>query len=344
MLARITIVGRPNTGKSSIFNLLTKHKIAIVSDTENTTRDLLDYRIHDIEYKSEYILVDSGGLVNAPENDILRDVRNRAEDSVQKSDIILFVLEYDKISALDEEIARMLRKSGKHVIVIANKADNPDRALDSFHMLSLGFSTVIPFSASHSRGMGELRETIAKTVSECGFVYQAEEEYDENTIKLAIIGRPNVGKSSIVNAITGENKSIVRDMPGTTRDAIDTEIEFQNQKMVLIDTAGIRRAGKIGIGNIESWSVLRSERAMDRADIIAVVIDAFEGVTHHDQAIVGKVAEAKKGVILVINKWDKYLDKPGTVRETAMNAYIAYLQRKFDFLSYATPVFTSATE
>ena len=133
-------------------------------------------------------------------------------------------------------------------------------------------------------------------------------------------------------------------MPGTTRDAIDTEIEFQGRKMVLIDTAGIRRSGKIGIGNIESWSVIRSERAIERSDVIAVVIDSVEGVTHHDQAIAGQVVEAKKGIVLVINKWDKYLSKPGIVREEAMNRYIAYLQRKMDFLSYATPVFTSATE
>lgn len=163
-------------------------------------------------------------------------------------------------------------------------------------------------------------------------------------MKLAIIGRPNVGKSSLVNAISGEVRSIVKDMPGTTRDSIDTIIEFQGEEICLIDTAGIRRSGKIGNANIEQWSVMRAERSIERADVVAVVIDAFDGVTHQDEVIVGKAIEAKKGIILVLNKWDKVLNKPNVGRDTILDRYMEYLAKKFDFLSYAPVVFTQAIE
>lgn len=312
-IARITVVGRPNVGKSSLFNVLSGHKIAIVSDIENTTRDIVEYQIHDEINHLSYILADSGGITSGSDDAILTDIRDRVRESIDRSELILFVLEYDKVTALDEEIARMLRKSGKNIVMIANKADNRDRANEAYELLSLGFQNMIVTSAAHGIGLAEIKATIARELKAGGYHYE-ETDYSDEYLKLAIIGRPNVGKSSIVNAITGTNRSMVRDMPGTTRDSIDSIVEWNGEKIVLIDTAGIRRSGKIGSANIEQWSVLRSERAITRADVIAVVVDADEGITAGDKHIVERALEEKKGIILVFNKWDKILERPNVVR------------------------------
>jgi GTP-binding protein len=344
MLARVTIVGRPNVGKSSLFNALTGHRIAIVSDIENTTRDIIEYKVHDDEFDISYILADSGGIVQADDETLLSDVRSRVDDAIENSDLILFVLEFDRITEFDEHIAKRLRRSKKPILIIANKADNPKRAMESYALLELGLGDVIPTSPMQTRGMVELRTAITNTLRALGFDAKADTELeDENILKLAIIGRPNVGKSSLVNAIAWETRSIVKDMPGTTRDAIDTIITFQDQEICLIDTAGIRRAGKIGSANIEQWSVMRAERSIDRSDVVAVVIDAYEWVAHQDEHIVGEAMKAKKGIILVLNKWDKVLAKPN-IGSDILDRYMQYLAKKFDFLSYAPVVFTQAIE
>lgn len=343
MLPRITIVGRPNVWKSSIFNALSGHRIAIVSDIENTTRDIIEYRIDDAENEISYTLADSGGIVQADNETLLADVRSRADDAIATSDIILFVLEFDRMTEFDEFIVKKLRRAKKPVFIIANKADNPKRAIESFQHMSLGLGDVIPVSAVQNRGFTELKTRIAAELKSQGFGYTPDETYD-GMLKLAIIGRPNVGKSSLVNAISGEVRSIVKDFAGTTRDAIDTVIEFQWEEICLIDTAGIRRAGKIGNANIEQWSVMRAERSIERADVVAVVIDAYEGITHQDEHIVGEAMKAKKWIILVVNKWDKVLAKPGVDTSTILDRYMVYLSKKFDFLSYAPVVFTSAIE
>ncbi len=345
MLPRVTIVGRPNVGKSSLFNALSGHRIAIVSDIENTTRDIIEFKVHDEELDISYILADSGGIVQADDETLLTDVRARVDDAIEASDLILFVLEFDRITEFDEHIAKKLRRSKKPILIIANKADNPKRAVESYALLELGLGEVIPTSPMQSRGLDELRVAITRVLREEGFEAKADTELDDaNMLKLAIIGRPNVGKSSLVNAISGEIRSIVKDMPGTTRDAIDTVIEFQWQDICLIDTAGIRRSGKIGSANIEQWSVMRAERSIDRADVVAVVIDAFEWVAHQDEHIVGEAMKAKKGIILVLNKWDKVLSKPHIEKDTILERYMHYLSKKFDFLSYAPVVFTQAVE
>jgi GTP-binding protein len=345
MLARVTIVGRPNVGKSSLFNALSGHRIAIVSDIENTTRDIIEYKMLDEERNMAYILSDSGGIVQADNETLLSDVRNRVDDAIASSDLIVFVLEYDRMTEFDEQIAKKLRKSGKPIILVANKADNPKRALESYDLMRLGLGDIIPTSPVQSRGLIELQDMIVHKLKELGFQANvSEEQEDPNMLKLAIIGRPNVGKSSLVNAISGETRSIVKDMPGTTRDAIDTIVTFQDREICLIDTAGIRRAGKIGSANIEQWSVLRAERSIERADVVAVVMDAYEGVAHQDEHIVGEAIKAKKGIILVLNKWDKVLAKPGINTATILERYMHYLSKKFDFLSYAPVVFTQAIE
>lgn len=228
MLPRITIVGRPNVGKSSLFNSLTGHRIAIVSDIENTTRDIIEYKIVDHDNDISYILADSGGIVEADNETLLSDVRGRVDDAIENSDIIIFVLEYDRVTSFDEDIAKKLRRSGKSIIVVGNKADNSKRALESYALLELGLGDVIPTSPMQSRGINELKLAIFTRARELGFSNHAEDDVlDDGVLKLAIIGRPNVGKSSLVNAISGKTRSIVKDMPGTTRDAIDTIVDFQ---------------------------------------------------------------------------------------------------------------------
>ncbi len=343
MLARITIVGRPNVGKSSLFNALAGIRIAIVSDIENTTRDIVEHKVHDEEFGVSYLLADSGGLAFGTDDEILKDVRKRVEESIGRSDLVVFVLEYDKITSFDDEIAKLLRRSGKPVIVLANKADNPEREREAFALLSLGFDDFAVASVSHGRGLFHLREKIAEFLRKNEFSI-TEPEYSDEVLKMAIIGRPNVGKSSLINAMTGENRVMVRDMPGTTRDAIDTEIAHNGEKIVLIDTAGIRRSGKIGSGNIEDWSVLRSERAVERSDVAVIVMDADEGITGQDQAIVGKAIEAKKGLIFVFNKWDKVLARPDTDAEEIGERYRRYVASRLDFCDYAEALFTSAID
>jgi ribosome-associated GTPase engA len=344
MLPRITIVGRPNVGKSSLFNAMTGHKIAIVSDIENTTRDIIEYHIDDHENKISYILADSGGIVEADNETLLADVRARTDDAINASDLILLVVEYNRLTEWDDHIIRRLRKSKKPVIILANKADNAKRALEAYEHLSIGLGEVVPISAVQNRGFGELKLAIADILKKQGFGLEIDATYDESLLKIALIGRPNVGKSSLVNAMAGETRAVVKDMPGTTRDSIDTIIDHNGKKICLIDTAGIRRAGKIGTRNIEQWSVLRSERAIDRADVVAVVIDAFDGISHQDEHLVGVAMKAKKGIILIMNKWDKVLHKPGINPGNIVDRYMQYMAKKFDFLSYAPVVFSSAIE
>lgn len=321
------------------------HRIAIVSDIENTTRDLIEYKITDTERDISYILVDSGGIVEADNETLLADVRGRVDDAIESSDVILFVLDYDRVTEFDDHIARKLRKSWKSIIVVANKADNPKRAMEAYELMNLGLGTVVPVSAMQSRWFIELQDAIVSELRDLDLIVPADINGENpDMLKLAIIGRPNVGKSSLVNAISGEIRTIVKDMPGTTRDAIDTIISHNNEDICLIDTAGIRRAGKIGSANIEQWSVMRAERSIERADVVAVVMDAFEWVAHQDEHIVGEAKKEKKGIILVLNKWDKVLAKPDVDKDTILERYMHYLSKKFDFLSYAPVVFTSAIE
>lgn len=341
MIGRVVVVGRPNVGKSSLFNAITGHKIAIVSDIANTTRDIIEFQMNDLENWLSYIIADSGWLNQGSKDEILEDVRKRVEESVEKSNLILFIVESDKITSLDIEIAKMLRKSGKKVILVGNKADNQAKVDEWYELYSLWFQDVIFTSVSHRRWIFELNSLIIEELKKNGFNY-VEENYDDSFIKLAIIGRPNVGKSSIINAVTGENKVMVKDLAGTTRDAVDTIFDFEDKKFVLIDTAWIRRAGKIGSQNIEDWSVLRSERSIERADVVAIVIDWFDGITAADQHIVARALEEKKWIIIVINKWDKVLSKPWVDKDKIMAEYMGYMKEKFDFLPFVAPIFTSA--
>lgn len=345
MYPRVTIIGRPNVWKSSFFNMYTGHKIAIVADEPGTTRDISEFDYNDEENDMSYILSDSGWLDFSSENDeIAKDIIKRTEDAIDESDILIWVIEYDRITALDDNILSVLKSKGvKNVIVVANKADNETKIMESYSQAGVGwYEDFFPVSVSHNSWVGEVRKIVAKKLRKMGF--ETEVIVDENAIKLAIIGRPNVGKSSIVNTLVGKDRVMVKDLSGTTRDSIDSKITFNEKDFVLIDTAWIRRLSKIGTRNIENWSVMRTERAITRADIIAVIIDGFDGIAQQDLSVISRVLEEKKGLIVVVNKWDKVLAKPGVDKDTMMNRYIAYLQEKIEFIPWVSVIFTSATE
>lgn len=323
------------------------HKIAIVSDTAGTTRDIVEFEYFDKENDFNYILADSGGLDLLDKDDeVSVDIVERTERAIESSDLLVWLIEYDRLTELDERVLQILRKKDfKDVIVVANKADNEQKVLESWSLAGTGgFSDFYPVSVVHNRGFDELRKAIAGKLKAKGLNYKVEEYENDDLVKLAIIGRPNVGKSSLVNAITGENKVMVKDLWGTTRDSVDTKFDYEGGKYVLIDTAGIRRPWKIGIGNIEDWSVMRSERALSRADVVAVVVDGEEGFAHQDLAIINKVLEEDKGLIIVVNKWDKVLDRPGINKDTMMERYIGYMKQKVDFLPWCPVIFSSALE
>ncbi|NVP17269.1 ribosome biogenesis GTPase Der [Candidatus Gracilibacteria bacterium] len=344
MLGKVTIIGRPNVGKSSFFNMYTGHKIAIVDDESGTTRDISEFEYRDFENDLTYILSDSGGLDLLDKNDeISRDIADRTKKSIENSDLLIWLVEYDRITELDEQVLKIIRElKVKDFILVANKADNEQKKMEAYSIA--GFANALeffPVSVSHNDGIRDIKRFVAKFLESKGLNYK-EEEVDDTYVKLALVGRPNVGKSSLINAIVGENRVMVRDMAGTTRDSIDTKFKYGDTNFVLIDTAGIRRLSKVGVRNVEDWSVMRTERSITRADIVAVVIDGFDGIVHQDLAIISTVLEENKGLIVVVNKWDKVLEKPGIDKDSIMNRYIEYLKSKVEFLPWASVVFTSA--
>ena len=344
MLAKITIVGRPNVGKSSLFNMYTGHKIAIVADEAGTTRDISEFEYTDEKNDLTYILADSVGLDYSSEDDeIAVDITERTEKSIIDSDMLIWVVEYDRFTQLDQYIYRVIKQHKvTNFIVIANKADNENQVMEAWSLAGKGELEFFPVSSSHNAGLGEVRRFIAKNLVSRGLNFKKGEE--EDTLKMAFVGRPNVGKSSIVNSIVGNDRVMVKDMAGTTRDAIDTKFHYGEEDFTLIDTAGIRRLSRVGTRNIENWSIMRSERALKRADVIAVIVDGFEGLVQQDLSLIGRTMEEKKGLIIVVNKWDKVLDKPGVNKAHMMERYIDYLKEKIEFLPWVSVIFTSATE
>lgn len=294
MLAKVTIIGRPNVGKSSLFNMITGHKIAIVADEAGTTRDISEFEFTDDIYDLTYILADSGGLdYGSVSDEVAVDIAERTERAIDESDLLLWVVEYDNFTELDEQILRMIRKhKADNFILLANKADNANKILESYSVAGKGEMDFFPVSSSHNSGFEEVRKFVAKFLRSKGLNYKKEQE--DETLKLAFIGRPNVGKSSIVNTLVGHDRVMVKDMAGTTRDAIDMKFHYEETDFTLIDTAGIRRLSKIGTRNVENWSIMRTERALKRADIIAVIIDGFEGIVQQDLSLISQVTEEKK--------------------------------------------------
>ncbi len=326
----VAIVGRPNVGKSTLFNHLIGKRKAIVEDVPGVTRDRL-YDNTDWAGR-EFIIIDTGGI-RFEEGDIFaREVKLQAELAIEEADVIVFVLDARQgLSPEDEQVADLLRRSGKPVVLAANKVENFDRQLDYYEFYKLGLGDPIPVSAMHGLNTNDLLDRV---IAE--FAPPKEYEEKDNAIKIAIIGRPNVGKSSLVNAFLGEQRVIVSDIPGTTRDAIDTPFRYNNTDYILIDTAGIRKKSRIKEAT-EKYSVIRALKSIERADVVLIMLDATEEVSEQDQRIAGYAHEAGKANIIVVNKWD-LVEKDGRT----MNKFDKDIREDLKFLAYAPIMYVSA--
>ncbi|MDD3652799.1 MAG: ribosome biogenesis GTPase Der [Desulfotomaculaceae bacterium] len=326
----VAIVGRPNVGKSTLFNRIVGSRIAIVEDEPGVTRDRL---YQDAEWSGRsFTLVDTGGLDFQESGEITRGVRRQIELAIGDADVILFVT--DARAGLhpdDEDAAAIVRRSEKPVVLAANKVENFKSQSLQYDFYRLGLGEPIPVSAAEGLNTGDLLDQLVKL-----FPSEEEEEYPADTVKIAVIGRPNVGKSSLVNAVLGEERVIVSKIPGTTRDAIDTSFEKENKNYVIIDTAGMRRKSKIE-GTTEKYSTIRALRAVDRSDVVLTVLDANEGVTEQDKRIAGYAHEAGKASVIVINKWDLIKKDDRT-----MHRFSEKIRRQLAFMHYAPLVFVSA--
>ena len=327
----VAIVGRPNVGKSTLFNYIVGKRISIVADTPGVTRDRV-YAETNWRGRS-FTLVDTGGIEPKSNDVILSQMREQANLAIEMADVIVFVTNIkDGVTAADSDIALMLKKSKKPVILVCNKADNYGKTPDEiYEFYNLGLGDPYRVSAANAIGIGDVLDAIYEKLPPSDG-----NESDEDVIKVAIIGKPNVGKSSLVNKILGENRVIVSNIAGTTRDAIDSEFENEFGKYVFIDTAGIRRKNKVS-EDLEKYSVLRSLLAVERADVCLLMIDANESVTEQDTKIAGEAHEAGKGIIIVVNKWDEYEKENGTMEQYKKDVY-----NKLAYISYAPILFISA--
>ena len=327
----VAIIGKPNVGKSTFFNYLVGSRVSIVQDTPGVTRD----RIYaDTNWRGRnFTLIDTAGIEPDSEDIILSQMREQANLAISMADVIIFLTDIRQgITAADQEIAVMLKKSGKPVVLVCNKADNFEKDREEvYEFYNLGLGEPYPISASNAIGIGDVLDKIYESFPE-----KSQDEDEENIIKVAVIGKPNVGKSSLINKILGENRTIVSDIAGTTRDAIDSRFENEKGKYILIDTAGIRRKSKVK-ESIEKFSIMRTLLAIERADVCLMMIDALEGVTEQDAKIAGEAHEAGKGIIIVVNKWDEYEKETGTLEKYKKEIY-----NKLSYLSYAPIIFISA--
>ena len=324
----MAIVGRQNVGKSTLLNRIAGKPIAIVEDLPGTTRDRI---FADVSWQEVgFTIVDTGGLEPGPRSTISQEVMGQVETAIAEADAIIFLVDVrDGIIPSDLEVADMLRRSSKPIILVANKTDNAKFETGAVEFYQLGLGEPLSISAYHNRGIAELLDRIVALLPASPPI-TAEPE----AIKVAIVGRPNVGKSMLLNALLGGERAIVDDTPGTTRDAIDTLLDFNGQSVLLIDTAGIRRRGRLGTG-VERYSAIRALRAIDRADIALLVLDATELVTAQDMHIAGYIQQATKGIVLIVNKWDLVADKNTT-------EYNKHIQRQLKFMPYATALYISA--
>jgi len=324
----VAIIGRQNVGKSTLLNRIAGKPLAIVEDLPGTTRDRI---FADVSWQeNEFIIVDTGGLELKTDSPIAQGVQAQALAAITEADVIIFLVDIkDGVTPVDTEIADRIRKAGKPVLLVANKADNARLETEGVEFYQLGLGEPLAISAHHGRAIAELLDRV---ISLLPSPTPAKAELE--IMKVAIVGRPNVGKSMMLNAILGEERAIVDATPGTTRDAIDTPLDFNGQSMLLIDTAGIRRRGRLGIG-VERYSVLRALRAIDRADVVVLVIDATELITAQDMHIAGYIKQAAKGILLVVNKWDLIEDKD-------INEYNRYIKDQLKFMAYASVLYTSA--
>jgi GTPase len=327
----VAIVGRPNVGKSTLFNYMAGRRISIVEDTPGVTRD----RIYtEVEWRGRsFTLIDTGGIEPFSENEIMQQMKRQAEVAIDTANVIIFLVDgKEGMTASDKEVATLLRKANKPILLVVNKMDTiGPMAAEAYEFYNLGIGDVMTISSVHGLGIGDLLDELYNHFPETD-----EDDYDEDVIKVAVIGKPNVGKSSLINRILGEERVIVSDVAGTTRDAIDTYVEKDEDKYLFIDTAGIRRQSKIK-ENIEKYSIIRSWTAVDRSDVCLIMIDAVDGVTDQDTKVAGYAHDEGKASIIVINKWDLVEKSTGTLEE-----YRKVVMEKLGFMTYAPIVFISA--
>ena len=326
----VAIVGRPNVGKSTLFNQLAGKRISIVEDTPGVTRD----RIYaDSEWlNTHFTMIDTGGIEPGSQDELLQQMKYQAEIAIETADVIVFITDAKEgITPTDRDVADLLRKSEKPIVLAVNKIDTYEEESNLYEFYNLAIGDPMSISASHKRGFGDLLDEIVKHFPTGGQV-----EEDDDVIHIAVVGKPNVGKSSLVNRLLGQERVIVSDIPGTTRDAIDTPIEIDGQKYVIIDTAGIRRKSRID-DTLERYSVIRALSAIRRCDVALIVIDSSMEVTEQDTKIAGLVHEEGKGSILVMNKWDTIEKQTNT-----MNQYRQRLMNDLSYMTYAPSVFISA--
>ena len=346
----VALVGRPNVGKSTLFNRLAEERLAVVDDVPGTTRDRL---VADAEWTgTAFTIVDTGGIdptqtgpgkVSRPLSigsaDFIKEIRTQAEIAIREADAVLFVTDADSgITPADLEVAQILRRNQKEidgelfppVILVVNKADSANRRNQAVEFYELGMGEPYPISAQHGTGTGDLLDALVASFKQSG------EEIEDDSVKIAIVGKPNVGKSSLLNRITGEERSIVSPIPGTTRDAVDTHLEYEGIQVTLIDTAGIRRRGRIDPG-VEKYSVLRSLRAIERADVSLLMVDATSGLSAQDAHIAGFVLDSWKSTVLVVNKWDAIAKDAYT-----MDTFTKQVRQELNFLDYVPVLFISA--
>jgi GTP-binding protein len=328
----VAVVGRPNVGKSTLFNKLIGQRLSIVEDTPGVTRD----RIYaESEWRGkQFMLVDTGGIEPKSDDVILQQMKRQAQIAIDTADVTVLVTDLrDGVTAADHEVADMLLKTGKPIILCVNKCDSVgEPPMEFYEFYNLGLGEPIAISAAHGHGTGDLLDAVYELIPE-----ETEDEYGEDVIKVAVVGKPNVGKSSLINKLTGQERAIVSDIAGTTRDATDSMVENEYGKFVFIDTAGIRRKSKI-LENIERYSVLRAHMAVDRSDVCVIMIDANEGFTEQDSKIAGYAHEQGKGCIIAVNKWDAVEGKT----DKTMKEMTEDLEKSFSFMSYAPFIFISA--
>jgi GTPase len=325
----VAIVGRPNVGKSTIFNRIAGERISIVEDVPGVTRDRIYSSGEWLNRK--FNIIDTGGI-DIGDEPFLAQIREQAEIAIDEADVIIFMTNgRDGVTAADEEVAKILRRSNKPVVLAVNKIDNPELRENIYDFYTLGFGEPYPISGTHGLGLGDLLDAVV-----AHFPKHEQEDYEEDVIKFCLIGRPNVGKSSLVNAILGEERVIVSNIAGTTRDAVDTNFTREGQEYVIIDTAGMRKRGKV-YESTEKYSVLRALKAIERSDVVLVVLNAEEGIIEQDKKIAGYAHEAGRAIIIVVNKWDAIEKDDKTLIE-----FERKIRDHFQFLDYAPIVFVSA--
>ncbi|NMA83131.1 MAG: ribosome biogenesis GTPase Der [Epulopiscium sp.] len=327
----VAVVGRPNVGKSTLFNKLAGERISIVQDTPGVTRDRIYADVDWLKYT--FTLIDTGGIEPESSDYILQQMRRQAEIAIDTADVIIFLVDAKQgLTDSDFHVASMLRKAQKPVVLVVNKIDNMQREpLEIYEFYNLGLGDPIPISAGQALGLGDMLDEVVKH-----FYEVPEIEEDDDVIKVAVIGKPNVGKSSLINKILGEERTIVSNTPGTTRDAIDSPVTIDGHRYIFIDTAGLRRKSKV-TEEIERYSIVRTVAAIERADIAVLIIDAEEGITDQDTKIAGIAHERGKAAIVVVNKWDA-IEKD----DKTMNRYLQEIETKLAYMSYAPKLFVSA--